>query len=206
MRNEPYDLSAYGRVPLNEQAWELVLAARARRVYVFGGEAPSSRVLPNALGLEPVAMQAYRYDARGVPSEPHDFLRIATQLAEDEGWLAHGWSLDLAEVFMRQADAIIWLDDERSRAARQTERLRKEDYDPLWLTIRGIQRAARWWRHRRSADGDGAGYLLKLAANAQPADPTGALATMALGEFPEKVLRVTHDGHLSALNDVRPTR
>ena len=57
----PYDLSAYGSVLPNEQTWELVLTARARRVYVFGGDAPSSRVLSKALGLEPVAMQAARY-------------------------------------------------------------------------------------------------------------------------------------------------
>jgi hypothetical protein len=107
---------------------------------------------------------------------------------------------------MRKADAIIWLDDERARAARTAAQLRSEDYDLLWMTVRGVKRAMKWWRLRRSRDGEGAGHLLEFALDTQPTDPIGAFATMVLSEFPEKVLRVTHDEQIAALNAVRPTR
>jgi hypothetical protein len=206
MKNEPHGPSVYGQVPPNEQVWELVLTARARRVYVFGGEIPSSRVLPNALGLEPVTRAAYRYDAQGALTEPHDFLRIASQLAEDEGWLTHGWSPECADVFMRKADAIIWLDDPWARVARQLDQTERQDQDLLWTTVRNVKRAVQRWRSRRSGAADDSGHLLDFVIDAQPADPYGAFVTMMLSEFPEKVLRITNDEQIAALNAVRPTR
>jgi hypothetical protein len=206
MKNEPHGPSVYGQVPPNEQTWELVLTARARRVYTFGGEIPSGRVLPNTLGLEPVYREAYRYDSQGVPTEPHDFLRIATQLAEDEGWLTHGWGPECADVFMRKADAIIWLDDARARLARQLAQAQRQDHDLLWMTVRRVRRAVQQRRSRRSGAADDAGHLLDFAIVTQPADPYGAFVTMVLSEFPEKVLRITNNEQIAALNAVRPTR
>ena len=206
MKNEPHGPSFYGQVPPNEQTWELVLTARARRIYVFGGEIPSGRVLPNTLGLEPVTREAYRYDSQGVPTEPHDFLRIATQLAEDEGWLTHGWGPECTDVFLRKADAIIWLDDARARLARQVVQFQSQDRDLLWMTVRGVKRAIRRWRSRRSGAADNAGDLLDFAIDAQPADPYGAFVTKVLSEFPEKVLRITNDEQIAAFNAVRPIR
>lgn len=204
MRNEPYDISAFGRLPLNEAAWAKVIDGEATRVYVFGGEVPSGRFLPNALGLEPVGMLAYRYDAEGSFTQPEDHLRIAEQLAMDEGWLAHDWSPPCAEAFMRKADAIIWLDDERAQAARAMDRYRREDSDLLWITVRSVKQALRWWRRRRSSgDAVSAPDLLEFATDSEPADLTLTLASMALESMPEKVLRVTHDGQIAALNGVR---
>lgn len=204
MRNEPYDISAFGRLPLNEAAWADVLEGRARRVFLFGG-APSGRFLPNALGLEPVEMNAYRYDAEGALTEPEGFMRIAGQLAADVGWLAYRWAPPCAEVFMREADAIIWLDDELARAESALERDRRRETDLAVMAFHGAKRVMRWWRERRSGEGADGG-LLEVAMESQAADLTLTLASMALNEWGSKVLRVTHGGQVAALNGVRPTR
>ena len=204
MRNEPYDIPGVGPLPPNEDVWARVCAGQARRVYIAGGPVLEPRFLPHALGLEPVSKYAYRYDAQGAPTQQDDYLRIATQLAQDEGWLAYNWSAPLSEVFMRKADAIIWLDDARERRAKAMAQAQQADTDLLWVTVSAIQRGVRRWRRRRSADGDA--HLLEIALESRPTARYDFLPRTALSEFPEKVLRVSHDGQLAQLNAVRPTR
>ena len=206
MRNEPLDISAFGRLPLNKAAWATVLDGRARRVYAFGGPVPSGRFLPNALGLEPVNMQAYRYDAAGALTQLDDYERIAAQLAAEEGWLAHDWAPPCAEMFMREADAIVWLDDELAAVAKSMDRYGRGESDVLWALVCGVRRVMRWQRRRSGHERRRGARPLALALNRPTGDPALALAWMAVSEFPTKVLRVTRNGQIAALNAVRPTR
>jgi hypothetical protein len=206
MRNEPYDISDFGPLPLNEQLWATVCAGEARRVYVFGGPLLTGRCLPNALGLEPVNMHAYRYDAEGALTQPDGYLRIATQLAGGEGWLAFAWTPECAALFLRKADAIIWLDDDRARLARSAARHRNSNEELFWTVDRAVPRGVLAWPRRRVRGGGGPAHLLDIALEGAPPDPYNAFAAMVVGKFPAKMLRVTHDGQLDKLNAVRPTR
>ena len=204
MRNEYHDTTDYGPVPPNEDVWAAVCEGRARRVYAFGGPVLENRFLPHALGLEPVQMHAYRYDAQGGLNRRDDYLRIATQLARDEGWLAFDWASACADVFMREAEAIIWLDDTRARFARSLD-LSAQEPDPLSTLVHAIQRGVRNWRRRHSDDDDSP--LFEIAEERRrPVDPVAVLAHMTLGQFPEKVLRVSYEEQLRQLNAVRRTR
>jgi hypothetical protein len=204
MRNEYHDTTDYGPVPPNEDVWAAVCEGRARRVYAFGGPVLENRFLPHALGLEPVQMHAYRYDAQGGLNRRDDYLRIATQLARDEGWLAFDWAPACADVFMREAEAIIWLDDTRARFARSLD-LGAQEPDPLSTLVHAIQRGVRNWRRRHSDDDDSP--LFEIAEERRrPVDPVAVLAHMTLGQFPEKVLRVSYEEQLRQLNAVRRTR
>lgn len=204
MRNEFHDTADYGPVPPNEDVWAAVCEGRARRVYAFGGPVLENRFLPNALGLEPVPMHAYRYDAQGVLNQPVDYLRIATQLARDEGWLAFDWAFACADVFMREAEAIIWLDDTRARLSRSLA-LGAQEPNPLWTMVSAVQRGVRNWRRRHSDDDESPLFEIAVERR-QPVDPVAVSAHMTLSQFPEKVLRVSYEQQLALLNAVRPTR
>jgi hypothetical protein len=206
MRNEPYDISDFGPLPLNEDLWAMVCAGDARRVYVLDGPVLEKRFLPNALGLEPVTMHAYRYDAQGALTEPDEYLRIAMQLADSEGWLAFAWTPECAARFLRKAEAIIWLDDDRARLARATARHRQPNEELYWTVDRPVSRGVLAWPRRRVRGGRGAAHLLDIALEGTAPDPYTAFAAMVVRAFPAKIMRVTHDGQLDALNAVRPNR
>lgn len=184
----------------------MVCAGDARRVYVLNGLVLEKRFLPNALGLEPVTMHAYRYDAQGGLTQPDDYLRIATQLAQADGWLAYRWSAQYAEAFMQQADAIIWLDDARTRRARAMDRGSQADQQEIDAFVRAVKRGVRWLGRRRSGDDGGEGHLLEIALESTPVDPFAVVASLAVSEFPEKTLRITHDEQRERLNAVRSAR
>jgi hypothetical protein len=207
VRNEPYEVFGVGAVPLNEDVWAGVRMGYARRVYVFPD--PTGRVLPNTLGLEPVVMDAYRCDADGGLNQPDDYLRIATELAREEGWIAYAWRPEYAEVFMQAADVIVWLDDGRMRLVREAASRQVVEDDPLRMLVLAVRRGVRWWRGRRSGRSEGeesATGLLELALESKPDDLITVLVQMSLSAFPEKLLRVSHGGQVTLLNGVRPTR
>lgn len=170
-----------------------------RRVYVFGGELFSGRYIPNAMGLEPVSQTAYKYDSDGVFAEHADHVRIATELAAEDGWLAYWWHPECAEIFMRSADLIIWFDDPHARWMRR-EAARRGQTGP------SPREAWRAWRRRRRGEIEDRASLLDLARSASAPDAMAPYVQMATSDFAGKLLRVTNGKQLAALKSVRPNR
>lgn len=159
-----------------------------RRVYAFGPELLSSRYLPNAMGLEPVSQAAYKYDSDGALTEPADYVRIATELAAQDGWLAHWWRPECAEIFMGSADLIIWFDDPHARwIRRQAAQRTKNGPGPVEAAAREAWRA---WRRRRRGETEDRASLLELTRTATVSDAIGTYIQMATSDFAGKLLRV----------------
>ena len=200
--DEPKD--AVPRRPLSatEELWSRALSGQARRVYAFGfGD------LPNAMGLEPVSQAAYKYDSEGALADHAEHLRIAMALASEDGWLAHNWHPECAEIFMRSAEIVIWFDDPHARWARGQVARRQQ---PSLVEV-AAREAWRAWRRRRRGEIEDRVSLLDLARNARRAsisahDPVAPYIPMATSAFRGKLLRVTNDKQIAALKSVRPNR
>ena len=200
--DEPKD--AVPRRPLSatEKLWNKALSGQARRVYAFGFGG-----LSNSMGLEPVSQAAYRYVSGGALADHAEHIRIATELASEDGWFAVSWHPECAEIFMRSADLIIWFDDVVARSARRTASRR--------LSSGLIEAAAReaWpaWRRRRRGEPEDRVSLLDLARRARSAsisahDPVAPYIQMATSSFPGKLLRARNKEQIAALNSVRRNR
>jgi hypothetical protein len=200
--DEPED--AVPRRPLSatERLWNKALSGQARRVYAFGLVA-----LPHSMGLEPVSQAAYRYDSGGALADHAEHIRIATELASEDGWFATSWHPECAEIFMRSADLIIWLDDSLARSRRRMASRRQ--------TPSLVEAAAReaWpaWRRRRRGETEDRVSLLDLAHRARSAsisahDPVAPYIQIATSSFPGTLLRATTKEQIAALNSVRRNR
>ena len=192
-------MDAVPRRPLSatEELWNRALSGRARRVFKFG-----YNYLPHALGLEPVSQAAYRYDSEGALTDHAEHVRIATALAAEDGWFASDWHPECAEIFMRSADLVIWFDDPRARWIHR-EAMRRQSPDPVVVAVREAWRS---WRRRRRGEIEGRASLLARvrSARANAPDPMAPCVQMATSTFSDKLLRVTNDKQIAALNSVRP--
>ena len=65
--------------------------------------------IPQTLGLEVIAYEAYLYDSRGVPYTPEERDGIASQLAVEARWLAIGGPRYWVTHFARRAEVILVL-------------------------------------------------------------------------------------------------
>lgn len=197
--DEPTD--AVPRRPLSatEELWSRALSGQTRRVFKFGYS-----YLPHAMGLERLYQAAYKYDSEGALTDHAGYVRIATALAAEDGWLAAGWHPECAEIFMRSAELVIWFDDPRARWNHR-ERMRRQN--PDFVTV-AVQEAWRSWRRRRRGEiEDQAGLLDRVrSTRASAPDPLAPYVQMATSDFAGKLLRVTNDEQIAALNSVRPNR
>jgi hypothetical protein len=88
--------------------WARLLAGRVTEVCVLSFRG-LNRDLPQTLGLEVIAYEAYWYDSRGVAYTPEERERIAGELAAEPRWLAVGGPRYWVEHFARRAEVILVL-------------------------------------------------------------------------------------------------
>jgi hypothetical protein len=88
--------------------WARLLAGRVTEVCVLSHRG-LYRDLPQTLGLEVIAYEAYWYDSRGVAYTPEERERIAGELAAEPRWLAIGGPRYWVEHFARRAEVILVL-------------------------------------------------------------------------------------------------
>jgi len=92
----------------NPALWARLLAGRVTEVYALSFRGLNAD-LPQTLGLEVIAYDAYLYDSRGVARSPEERERLAGQLAAEPRWLAVGGPRYWVEHFARRAEAILVL-------------------------------------------------------------------------------------------------
>jgi hypothetical protein len=88
--------------------WARLLAGRVTEVCVLSFRG-LNRDLPQTLGLEVIAYEAYLYDSRGLAYTPEQRERIAGELAAEPRWLATGGPRYWVEHFARRAEVILVL-------------------------------------------------------------------------------------------------
>jgi hypothetical protein len=94
------------------ELWTRLLSGELTEVFVFGGwernQSTLGDFLPQALGLEPIVCDAYRYTPDGTPRSHDDLVHLARELAAGKCWIAEGLVPVWAATFMEQAQAILF--------------------------------------------------------------------------------------------------
>lgn len=91
--------------PERDELWSMLMGGRVTEIFYAGW--PGDPHLPRPIGLEPISMQAYRYDQQGGLNRASDLAVIAEQLAAEERWFACSGIPEWFTPFARRAGAIL---------------------------------------------------------------------------------------------------
>jgi hypothetical protein len=173
---------------VHDALWARLLEGRVTEVFLIGGSVAID--LPQALGLEPIVIDAYTYtpSPEGRPRTNEELAVIARQLAPGKRWITQGLAPFWAPPFLEHAEVILLFDiPERNASVR-------EAYEPVgWLDpiIWLVRWIVRRYKRSKATEDELAAMLYAQARQPRRRLTSAEIAAPVLERYPEKVLRIT---------------